>query len=41
MSTELKNCVRETITEPPGFLLSLTSGVMQFYPWLRQLAALL
>jgi hypothetical protein len=41
MSREFANCVREPMAFPPGFVLSWTSGVMQFYPWFLRLGLVL
>ncbi|MEP7147424.1 MAG: hypothetical protein ABI857_00890 [Acidobacteriota bacterium] len=41
MSREFINCVTGSIIEPPGFLLSWTSGLMQFYPWLLRAGLML
>jgi hypothetical protein len=37
MSSEFAQCVKASIAAPPGFVLSWTSGVMQFYPWFLRL----
>ncbi|HUR96939.1 MAG TPA: hypothetical protein VMZ26_02610 [Pyrinomonadaceae bacterium] len=41
MSREFAVCVKETISAPPGFVLSWTSVVMNFYPWFLRLGLLL